>query len=955
MPTPVDLLPGDYEAIKFIEEAHGLTISPEEYQSLQVASSLNQVLTDTYYLSYEQLIVPKCLSIVFWVQLVRHDALAGFLILPSVDFVQNKVIGKIASVAIGIIGLVTGQPWLLAIASIGFKLFGSKQEQPDIEEQESGRSGNQTGFDTVASLVPPGKNLNMFFCSKLNNLAGGVRSSGFLIHCRVDTFKGSQRLYQLFSHGLGPIGAINETDLLINEQPRDNFFQDEIVTDFRLGTTPQTPINGFPFYSQCISPSSNNVLGVDMVATPEADVDNSTSVDVDGDVFDNISPSRRYFADGQHFIFTDKSGSGSVLTTNIPVTLTTNSQIFAVWEATYETSKRVSRVDFNFVFNLSARDTANDIVKHAVLALVTLTNLRTGQSAVITKIYTSNKGQSQIRRYCSIRNLELDRYRVVFTPLTHDDGSMPVYKMGDVGVRRLINTGVFFGAKEVQIEVEQETNHVQDQQSTNDNIAYTSEKRQVSSQNGAPGRITTVNEIVYPEDLGHTSVSGYPGQVVTSVIQDSSERLGSNTRYSWLIEEGLSLRQLVRSGTAGIGSTGNTLVDLTNDFSGLPTTGYLLRNLDRALESSVSSYPTGTSVTTNSGLSWGSNDRYLLYTVATSSYFPDIAAHLITSNNGGLGHEIDGDFSIDYPSFARSRQYCVDNNYFWDGVIKELQPWMSWASKESAASSLVHIGKINGRISCIPEEATAPTAIFNDSNIYSISEGPEQQQLLNSLVIIYRDGSDSRFRQETVLIQTAEASAGLVPLVEESLELTAVTNQQQAIAVGALSLKTRLLQWRSTVEMEVGLQGERVTVGDLILVQHSILQIQREVNGFVISNTRQGSSEFIELSGTVELGVGPGYTAAIHHFADESLEWNLPCSSYLDGNQQPRLRIDNVATPVVATSANRLGDIVMITQGSPLTYRVAEIYPDEETGRVKITAVIWNEDLLTLDGLVITT
>lgn len=943
----MDLLPSELKAIEHINSEHGVNLTPEEYNLLITSQVYNKTLLE----AKQSLRIPKYFSPLLWFEVVAIDAMAGVLLLTDV-LVEAKGIGKILSVVIGVVGLITGQPWLLAIASLGFKLFGSKKES-DIEEQESGRAGNTTGFDSVASLLPLNEPLKLFFTDRSADPTGGIRSSGVLIHSRVETFNGTQTLYQLYSHGWGEIGEIDQSALLVNEQPIDNFLVGEINTEYRLGTIPQSPILGFNVYSQCVSLQANNSLGIDFKGEPEDVITNSNVIDVRGDDFDKFDPSDIFFADNQEFRIINKDSEGTYITADRPLTLASNSQIFSLYKTTYETSKKVNEIHVNMTLSLWAVDEDNNDIKHAILFDVYLTNITTGVKNVVQRLYTSNNGKTQIRRYFKLKNLSYHKYRIELEPLTIDDGVRTAVKMGDVGQIRNINSGVFFDSQEVIVEVEQKPNHVQDIPSTNQHIGYPDTKKQVSSNNGAPCQITTINEIVYPTQHGYNNVSGYPGQVITSVIANSSNRIGSNPRFSWLITKGRSMRAIIKAGIAGVGSTDGQLVDATADFNTEVVVSFsIVRNLSRKIESVVTGVVNANTIISNN-LGWRFGDRYLVYEVSTKPYLSDIIAHLLTDTNGGVGHEHDTDHALDYIYFARARAFCKLNNFFWHGAVDKTSSWASWATAE-AVSSMLHVPQINGRIGCLPEENITPTAMFNDSNIYSIEESPDQKQLLNSLLVTYKDGSDTRFPQESVLIQTVEVTNGLVPLVEESIEFKWVTNVTHATTVGAFYLKSRRLQWQSIIDLEVGLQGETVAPGDLVLIQHSVLQIESEANGFALESVRTGTTEVVRMTGLINEGVTAGnYTAAVMHLESQFLEWGLNCSSFIDINGITRVTIQGVTEPIVTSTDERIGDYIMITLGEAITYRVASVNSNEENGRVQISAIIWNESMYNMDGLVV--
>jgi hypothetical protein len=73
-----------------------------------------------------------------------------------------------------------------------------------------------------------------------------VLTSGFVVNSRVETRMGVQKLYQLVVLGYGQFGSIDQAGMTINEQPRINYFEDEVITKVALGLPNQAPFPESP-------------------------------------------------------------------------------------------------------------------------------------------------------------------------------------------------------------------------------------------------------------------------------------------------------------------------------------------------------------------------------------------------------------------------------------------------------------------------------------------------------------------------------------------------------------------------------------------------------------------------------------------------------------------------------------------------------------------------------------
>jgi hypothetical protein len=216
-------------------------------------------------------------------------------------------------------------------------------------------------------------------------------------------------------------------------------------------------------------------------------------------------------------------------------------------------------------------------------------------------------------------------------------------------------------------------------------------------------------------------VVSYPKLSGAGLIANASSQLQGTPQGEWLITLGYSkMKVLVWSGSC-TQTHPSLLIDQVRGVGHL-TTGIIIRNLDRRIQTTITGIDyTNSIVVTNPSISWIRGDRWVAWYEGCSNYFPDIYLDTLTNPEGGLGSLIDADFYIDYNSIVDSKYFCIANNFFWDGVIDKPIPWLQWATRESLGS-LLFPSKINGSFALLPEVQRSPVALFNASNVYDFVE-----------------------------------------------------------------------------------------------------------------------------------------------------------------------------------------------------------------------------------------
>lgn len=929
------LLPQDQAFLELLQEKHGVTLTPEE---------LGQLNEFHFYLrSQNESRLANNPDDVFYE--VHNGKILGILAFAAIGFFAAPLLG-----VGGIVGALMG-------AAIGWRLFGQDKKE---EEQKEAKQSTNYGFDGLTGLPNIGGAIPLIYCNRAANPNGGVLASGFCVHSRVETSKGTQKIYQLFVFGLGQIGEIDVSKTLVNDQPLDNFFSGDVIINTALGSTEQLPFDDFSYYCQSVSPAANNQMGVDSkVRIDSASGNTITLKEDDKDNLDNFTPSDTYRIEGQDFRVTSKQGDRTLIT-NIatPLSLGQGAFVSAIYNAKYTTTKPVNQIDININAIYWARKEdkkkGSVLVKHAGAFDLFVKNETNGIETYVFRFGIQSSSLSNLRRVLKIKNLPYGKYTINIKAVDYTvalaEGRTAMYLLEDTGnfidyafngYLVTLEGGSFADIKDALSPVD---------------------KTQIAQQGNAPATITSINEIVFPESLGQPRVVGYPGLSIASFVGTASNQLQGNPNLKFLITQGRSeMKVLVHSGTC-TEDNASILVDV---FRGIGATapGHIVRNLNKRLQSTVVAINSGAGhIATTQPILWNKGDRWVSFGIGCSNYFPDIYLDTLTSINGGLGNYIDGDYFVDYDSIVDSKNFCVANGYFWDGTIAAPVPWSQWATKESMGS-LLFPSRINGRFALLFESIRNPVALFNASNIIadSFTEEFAERQELNSVVITYKDGSDAKFKPITTNVMTGDSYNGVVPIVEESISLEAITNSYQSTRVGQVYLKTRLLQDRA-INFKTGLQGSYLQPGDLIIVQHLITQFDSECSGFALESQYlldgNGTPYFlVRLSSEVQIGIEPNsYSCAIFYLENGAVQKNLTVYSDNYGTDlEPdiRLLIYGAGATINAPSENRTGDYIVVSKNivESRTYKIGTVAP-QSSGEVGITGVLFIPSMLNSDGLI---
>jgi hypothetical protein len=849
--------------------------------------------------------------------------------------VQNgRVLGLIAIAAIGFFllpGLIGVSPLmgLLIGAAIGWKVLGfSKKPQQQNLKRESIVSS--PGFDTAPQPPQIGGVIPLAFTNKDVNPNGGVRLTGNVLNAYIRTFKNEQTLYTISSLGLGTFDRLSPNELLIDNQPLDNFLSDEITTEYTLGIKNQTRFAEFPFYSQALSPQNNINLGVSFKALANSGSLSGNTFTVSEEDFDAFSPSEKYRINGVDFRVTNKSRTNFRIFCNLALPSLGDRKIYAIYNAIYETTKRCSRIDLNLAFEAYARDNNNNLVNSGILFQLELNGVQIGN------FYELNKKEGTIRRSITLTNLPLQKHKIKCYAINLVNTNLPIYRLDDSGSIKTLGTGIIQGGREVILVVE--SNYTASTAAINAAL-NTDGKSQQASDRGANCKITSVNEIVFPGDINQGAMTNYPNLVIAKNVAKGSNRLQASPAYSHSIPKAIRGRNHMAAGEASVNSANATLIANGIDLS-QALIGHICRNLDRQVESPIIGI-SGATVTTQSSLNWTAGDRFLIFFEDSINYFPDIFTWTLITKEGGLGNVVSEKF-INYPSICAARRFCRENSLFFDGVIDYSIGWDEWVNQESLAS-LLFPSKYAGNYGLKPETYTTPTDIFNVSRIIpgSFRQAKPDSSLINAVQLTYKADLDGVKYDKTVTVMTADVFFGRETFEPITLNYPSITNEAQAKKVASRTLKSRIIQ-NKVIKFSTGICGFDLSEGDLIIVQYGLTEKENELSGFCLSALPlvSGNQE-IKISKKLAASYTADYKMSVYHLESGNIETDKPFIVLPNGN----VIVQNLTEAIKPARENFNADILIICKNiSEKIFRTVSVIPKDY--QVEVNAINWSQDIL---------
>lgn len=354
-----------------------------------------------------------------------------------------------------------------------------------------------------------------------------------------------------------------------------------------------------------------------------------------------------------------------------------------------------------------------------------------------------------------------------------------------------------------------------------------------------------------PDDQDGRAIVAYELNCDTETIQGSSVIIVDY--YVWIYTlPGMSIVSInIPSNAVILGRLDNNQLVIADEW-GLP----------------VKALATGTAPAIyNKSLPKTSGEDVVIYRMGSSNYFPDLFVDRLINPVSGLGYLVDGDNFIDYPSIIKSRKFCIQNKFFFDGVVQE-GGFEQWAI-ETAPSSLLFPTQLHGKFALIPMDDDKPSYLFNASNVDEYTEPgvPWAQQLTNTVLVKYQDNIG---REKQLTIMTAAVFSGSEPERVKTIDTKGVTGKEQAIKVGQVGLKSLIYQSKVCqlkTDVACGFYAEP---GQVIRTAYTAIKYgDKEASGFVLS-AETPSNQRLTTVNTVTIDAiyrGFVYCAAPHKYS----------------------------------------------------------------------------------------
>lgn len=566
----------------------------------------------------------------------------------------------------------------------------------------------------------------------------------------------------------------------------------------------------------------------------------------------------------------------------------------------------------------------------------------------LKRIFIREKSENAKQFRIEIENLKYGRYYVKLKPFsTAPDSTSDTIKLDCSGEDAVYSTSANINGNIVRLKGEfsgQPTNKMM-----RDSINYDEFKRIVSSESGAPLRITTISEVVNPDNI--SKPSNYAGVAVVGVRVKASDRVSTAPEMSFFVSEGRKIRNLLHYGIQQATTTQSTIIDTSIDYSTINeivngTTK--VRNLDTKLEGTVTGISNNRPTTT---ISFSPKDRFIIYNYEASNYFPDIYVDWLINPEGGLGAVIDGDNDIDYDSIVKARRFVKENEFYWDGVLSEVENFSAKVTKD-ASLSLLYPFSPNGLFGLTTEdENRLPIAVFNASNIlkdsFEESVLPWQESQINQVVVVFTDGTDNQKPLTAVVARTDALVAKQVKLNSITIEAPSISNPEQARKVAGITLNSKRYQDK-IVKFKTATQGLFLAPGEAILVQHTATEYDYDISGYV---TEVGVYDLTTQTQRILLSRQPSnlissdYKATIQLQETNTVLENLTFT-LVQENGFYYLDIENLPSPISLYDPVVIGRAVIEDK----VYRIQNL-AISENGEISISAVLWSNKLFDFSDL----
>jgi hypothetical protein len=794
---------------------------------------------------------------------VRRAYLSGYLANPQeylakceeydAEIKDGPIVGILVS---GIFtsftsGLLVG---LIAIAAglIQYWLRDDKPEKKEDPKFVPVFEGSANG--DVAKL---GETIPVIYTSADEDSTGGVQTNGKLIYSLVYTFNGTQTLYIRYALSLGYIKNVDLNKTLINDQPLSNFDPSYYTLTFLPGSDNQVVGDSFKFHSQNFAPNNNNNVGCRLVdETP----------DINGNAFRILCSESEYtlYEGNSDYLYYPP---GNTLTPTMfklvnkqvrnsqppyiyevfisqPLPFGFNGKVFKTLSAYYRTTKRVTGLHLNFACNISGRNSNGELVDFAQLYTIEIKKYSSTNWARLGFFYIYSRNPIRILRSVVIEQLPLNVYDVRVSPAPYAYTTDFTYELWDNGplntVQRVLANGITCN---LQIQGYQTPNTV-----SNLNFAMDQSKARVpdnSCQSGYSLKLQSVNELETPANLNSVNL---PGICTGEAIIKLNDVINGSIALTWFINEGVLVRKPFYVGTAEVGSTSSALKytpGINVDFLATPL---FLRNLDKRIESQITTTAAaGTIIYTASSINLEEGDRWLMYKISSTCFWPLIYADLISSEKFGISKQVIGDYYLDWNSINEASSWCNGNNqhntkFCWHGILSNPQDLAS-LNADNSRKVMLQPWRGDGQTGFYPQKTPPISALYNGGNSANLrlEYTTNDRNPPNTLTVVFLKQEHQfsngaiKFVTQSVTAQTWPARKGIAAEVPQTVEIKNCTSELQAIISAQILLNIARYSGRIIANLDAKtIESMSLRVGDNFRLMTSSTVYNQEQSGVVV-------------------------------------------------------------------------------------------------------------------------
>lgn len=235
-----------------------------------------------------------------------------------------------------------------------------------------------------------------------------------------------------------------------------------------------------------------------------------------------------------------------------------------IYRAQFETTKFVSAIELTFRYSLFARDKDGELIDHGMAWEVYLQKKGESEQS-LGRFFVASKREKGIRRSMIISGLPLAIYSVRIEPLTSDEISTSLPRLGDSATIAAYDSGVTVDGEIVYLEYDKRSDVAATEIKTIIN-QQANPKIQTSNEQGPTGTLTHVNELIDPVDIGKPATIRYKNHSTAYSSVLASDRIQSAPTEGWAIDEGNIIRQYLSHGYATNTSTATQIDDINAHF-----------------------------------------------------------------------------------------------------------------------------------------------------------------------------------------------------------------------------------------------------------------------------------------------------------------------------------------------------------------------------------------------------